>query len=99
MHTYYIERNNKLTGERGISRIDAQSLSMALYIAERMHGSLFTYKSVGSENTPEHKEASMTEIPKWLTTCHKIRNLILNILIASLPLAAFLALVRLIIGE
>ena len=44
MRTYYIERNNKLTGERGISRIDAQSLSMALYIAESMHGSLFTYK-------------------------------------------------------
>lgn len=53
MHTYYIERNNKLTGERGISRIDAQSLSMALYTAERMYGSLFTYKSAGSENTPD----------------------------------------------
>lgn len=41
----------------------------------------------------------MTEIPKWLTAYHKIRNLILNILIASLPLAALLALIRLIIGE
>lgn len=57
MRTYYIERNNKLTGERGISRIDAQSLSMALYIAERMHGSLFAYKSAGSESTPdEHND-------------------------------------------
>ena len=28
----------------------------------------------------------MTETPKWLTTFHKIRNLILDILIASLPL-------------
>lgn len=39
----------------------------------------------------------MTETPKWLTTFHKVRNLILNILIASLPLAAFLAFIRLII--
>lgn len=36
---------------------------------------------------------------KWLTTYHKIRNLILNICIASLPLAAFLAFVRLIMGK
>nr|DAN42260.1 MAG TPA: hypothetical protein [Caudoviricetes sp.] len=40
----------------------------------------------------------MTETPKWLTVYHKIKNLILNILIASLPLASFLALVRLTIG-
>nr|DAX51142.1 MAG TPA: hypothetical protein [Caudoviricetes sp.] len=40
----------------------------------------------------------MKETPKWLTTYHKIRNLILNICIATLPLAAFLALIRLIIG-
>lgn len=39
----------------------------------------------------------MTETPKWLAVYNKVRNLILNILIASLPLAAFLALVRLII--
>nr|DAI24013.1 MAG TPA: hypothetical protein [Caudoviricetes sp.] len=64
MHTYYIERNNKLTGERGVSRIDAQSLSMALYIAERMHGSLFTYKSAGPESTPGYKEHTMTKTPK-----------------------------------
>lgn len=36
---------------------------------------------------------------KWLTTYHKIRNLILNICIASLPLAAFLALIRLTMGR
>nr|DAY12845.1 MAG TPA: hypothetical protein [Caudoviricetes sp.] len=40
----------------------------------------------------------MTETPKWLTVYYKIRNLILNILIASLPLAALLALVRLTTG-
>ena len=40
-----------------MSRIDAQSLSMALYIAERMHGSLFIYKPAGSESTPdEHND-------------------------------------------
>lgn len=39
----------------------------------------------------------MTETPKWLTTFHKIRNLILDILIASLPLAAVLAFIRLMI--
>lgn len=41
----------------------------------------------------------MTEPPKWLITYHKIINLILNMLIASLPLAALLSLIRLIIGE
>nr|DAF94755.1 MAG TPA: hypothetical protein [Podoviridae sp. ct9A73] len=41
----------------------------------------------------------MTETPKWLTVYHKIRNIILSICIATLPLAALLALVRLIIGE
>ena len=39
----------------------------------------------------------MDDTPKWLTTFHKIRDLILDILIASLPLAAFLAFIRLII--
>lgn len=39
----------------------------------------------------------MTETPKWLTIFHKTRNLILDILIASLPLAALLAFIRLII--
>nr|DAI26333.1 MAG TPA: hypothetical protein [Caudoviricetes sp.] len=41
----------------------------------------------------------MTETPKWLTVYHKIRNIILNILIASLPLAALLAFIRLITGK
>ena len=39
----------------------------------------------------------MTKTLKLLTIFHKIRNLILNILIASLPLAALLAFIRLII--
>lgn len=41
----------------------------------------------------------MTETPKWLTAYHKTTSLILNILIASLPLAALLAFIRLIMGE
>jgi hypothetical protein len=40
----------------------------------------------------------MTETPKWLTTFHKIRNLTLDILIATLPLAALLAFIKLITG-
>ena len=47
--------------------------------------------------TPKRKDTSMKETPKWLTIFHKTRNLILDILIASLPLAAFLAFIRLII--
>ena len=39
----------------------------------------------------------MDDTPKWLAIFHKTRNLILNILIASLPLAALLAFIRLII--
>jgi hypothetical protein len=56
MHTYYIERVG-LSGESGVDKIETSSLSMALNIAEMMHGSLFTYKSAGSEGTPdEHND-------------------------------------------
>lgn len=41
----------------------------------------------------------MTETPKWLMIYRKVINLILNILIASLPLAALLAFIRLTMGR
>lgn len=41
----------------------------------------------------------MTETHKWLVIYRKVIDLILNILIASLPLAALLAFIRLTMGR
>lgn len=55
MRTYYIERTNDLAGISEISRIDAQSLPMALYIAEMMYGPSYTYKTIGSAEIPNRR--------------------------------------------
>lgn len=56
MHTYYTKKAGP-SGESGVDKIETSSLPMASNIAEMMHGLLFTYKSAGSEGTPdEHND-------------------------------------------